>query len=234
MRWTTTGCVVENSVPAPALGGDYLTRERHHGYSQVDVCPSLLLPGGFTLKIMFALLLVFVALVAMIFAFAWMDGEFGDAPGGLDANASGPMTGIEKTYIEYTIGHLESASTDINSLGYLFSAAEFDNEEWRMAVAVVLNRIQSAFARVAELEPPARLQEFHDVSVNTLGHAARFADLVNKILKSGNAQLDDESATELVALSNGFQEAERLLNEFVQAHPVPVTDSASVAEAAAS
>lgn len=200
----------------------------------MDVRASRDSPGGYTLKLIFALLLAFVALVSMVFGLAWMDGEFGDTPDGLGANASGPMTGVEKTYIEYTISHLDSASTDINSLGYLFSAAEFDNEEWRMAVAVVLNRIQSAFARVAEVEPPARLQEFHDVSVNTLGHAARFADLVDAILKSGNATLDEESAVELVTLSNGFQEAERLLNEFLQAHPLPETDAASAAEAGAS
>jgi hypothetical protein len=186
------------------------------------------------LKIVFALVLVLVALVGMVFTFAWMDGEFGDTPGGLGTNARGPMTGVEKTYIEYAVSDLDSASTDINSLGYLFSAAEFDNEEWRMSVSVVINRIQTAFTRVAELEPPARLEQFHEVSLDTLGHAAKFAQLVDDILKSGNAQLDEESAAELVALSSGFQEAERLLNEFLEAHPFPETDAASLAEATAS
>ena len=173
------------------------------------------------MKIMFAVLLVFVALIGMVFTFAWMDGEFGDSPGGIGEGSFDPMTGVEKAYIEYTVAYMDSAANDINSLGYLFSAAEFENEEWTMAVAVVLNRIQSAFTSVSEVEAPPRLQEFHSVSLDTLGHAANFAGLVDGILNSGSAELDEESAAELVALSNGFQEAERLLNEFVSAHPIP-------------
>ena len=174
------------------------------------------------MKIMFGVLLVFVTLAAMIFGFAWMDGEFGDSSQGeVRINADGQMTGVEKTYLEFMIAHLDMSSTQISSLGVLFSNADFENDDWKAATHLALTRIQASFANVVSLEPSERLKPFHESSKEALSHGAKFAEIIEGILNEGSTELNDEAATELLAAGQGFVETEALLNEFLETHPVP-------------
>ena len=179
------------------------------------------------MKIMFALLLVFVALVGMVFTFAWMDGEFGDSPFGTSVNADGPITGVEKSYLEFMIAHLDMSASEISNLGVLFSNSDFENQEWQAAVYLTVSRIQAAFANVVNLEPTERLVPFHESALSTLSHSAKFGELVDGIVSSGSSQLTDEAVRELLALGQGFVETETLLDEFLDAHPVPEELSSS-------
>jgi hypothetical protein len=174
------------------------------------------------LKIMFGVLLVFVALVAMIFGFGWMDGEFGNSlDGDVRISADGEMTGVEKTYLEFMIAHLDMSSTQISALGMLFSSPDFENEDWKAATFLAMSRIQASFANVVSLEPTERLAPFHESSLDTLSHGARFAEMAEEIVNAGSTELTDEAVTELVAAGNGFVKTEAVLNEFLKAHPVP-------------
>ena len=174
------------------------------------------------MKVMFGVLLIFVALVAMIFTFAWMDGEFGDSSdGAVRINADGEMTGVEKSYLEFMIAHLDMSSNQISALGVLFSNPDFENQDWMAATFLALTRIQASFANVANLEPTERLSPFHDSAVETLSHGARFAEMAEAMVKEGSTTLTQEAIDELIAAGNGFVETETLLNEFLETHPVP-------------
>jgi len=174
------------------------------------------------LRIMSGVLLVFVALVAMIFSFAWMDGEFGDSSdGGVRINADGEMTGVEKAYLEFMIAHLDMSSTQISGLGVLFSNPDFESDEWKAATFLALSRIQASFANVVSLEPSERLMPFHESALETLSHGARFAEMAEGIVNQASTELTQEAIDELVAAGNGFVETEALLDEFLETHPVP-------------
>jgi len=174
------------------------------------------------LRIMFGVLLIFVALVAMIFGFAWTDGEFGDpSDGGVRINADGEMTGVEKSYLEFMIAHLDMSSNQISALGILFSSPDMEDQDWVASTFLALTRIQASFANTVSLETTDRLAPFHETAVETLSHGAKFAEMAEAIVKSGSTTLTQEAIDELVAAGNGFMETEALLNEFLEAHPVP-------------
>ncbi len=168
------------------------------------------------MKIAAAFMLVVIALLGMIVALGWVDGQFGDGP-----QAGSEVTGTEQAYLEFMVARLELGGTSIGNLGYLFTNAEFDNEEWRMNVFLVIKRIEGAFTNVTEIEPSERLQPFHDASVEALSHSNSFAGMVEDMVAEESTELSDEALQELVAASNAFAEAEELLLEFLDAHPLP-------------
>ncbi len=146
-----------------------------------------------------------------------------EAPGA-DADPvvdTGPMTGVEKSYLEVVIKHLQTVSDHISALEMLFGSPDMDDEDWRASVTVLLNRIESAHGSVATLEPTERLQPFQDASGRALAHAATFAALLRDMLVVGEVALTEEAERELVATGEAFGEAEGLLMEFLQVHPVP-------------
>ena len=174
------------------------------------------------MKIVFGLVLVLVALVGMVFAFAWADGEFGDSMReGVRVNADGPMTGVEKTYLEYMIVYLDMTATEVSNLSALIGTPVLDNQAWQDAAHITLDRIRAAHSSASGMEPTGRLQPFHQSSLETFSRAARFADIMEATLDQGSSDVTEEAAQELAALSEGFVETERLLNEFLEAHPVP-------------
>jgi len=176
------------------------------------------------LKIAAVFALVVALLLGMIAGIGWVDGTIGDG----SAAAIDAVTGAEQAYVEFVIARLESAGTNMGNLGYLITNPEFGNTDWKMKVYLVVNQLQAAFADVADLEPSERLQPFQDASVDALSHAAKFGELAEDMLAAESTEMSEEAVKELVAANNAFAEAEELLLEFLEAHPLPdVSEQAS-------
>ncbi len=142
-------------------------------------------------------------------------------PDSVPAADTTPMTGVEKAYLEFALNHLQTVRDDIALLETLFSTPDLEDEYWKASVATLLNRIELADADIATLEPTERLQPFQDASVNALNHAAAFAKLLREMLLAGETTLSNAAAEEYVQTSLAFEEVDRLLTEFIVAHPVP-------------
>jgi hypothetical protein len=177
-------------------------------------------------KIAAGLVAVLLILLGMIAAIGNVDGsiEFGE-PSGDDSTTittdHSSATGIEKGYLEFVVGVLQTVSTDISTLGALFRQPDTEDEYWQASVTVLLNRIELGHANVVQLEPSERLQPFQDSAVDALDHSAAFAKIIREGLIAGQTDLSQEAANELVAAAESFGEAEALLTEFLEAHPLP-------------
>mgnify|MGYP006289275167 FL=1 len=168
------------------------------------------------MKIAATFTLVVVALLGMIIALGYVDGQFGDGP------ASGEeATGVEVAYIEFVVARLEATGTNMGHLGNLITNPEFDNSDWQTAVYLVINQIQAAGTNVSPLDVPPRLTEFHEASVQALSHSATFAELISARVEAGSADVSDVAVNELVAAANAFVRADELLMQFLEEHPVP-------------
>lgn len=176
------------------------------------------------MKIAFSFVVVVFVLLGMIATLGHIDGSvtFGepsvDTTSGIDTS---PMTGEEEAYLHFVVSTLQGVSTDISRLGMLFSNPEFENDEWKTAITVLLNRIESAPGAIVPLEPSARLQAFQDASVAAVSYSADFAGLIRVQLQQGQSNLTDDAAIELMAAAEAFGEAEYLFNSFLDEHPIP-------------
>ena len=176
------------------------------------------------MKIVLGLVAVLVLLLGMIAAIGNHDGSivFGDPlAGGATPGGSSPVSGLEKAYLELVVNALQIVSSDIYTLGGLFSQPALEDEMWRASAVVLLNRIETGHGAIVTLEPSPRLQPFHDMAVVALDHSAEFAKIIRAGLIEGRAELTDEAAVELMAAAESFGQAEDLLNEFLAAHPMP-------------
>mgnify|MGYP001051288756 CR=1 FL=1 len=142
---------------------------------------------------------------------------------------TGPMTGVEKAYLEFVVSHLQTVNEDIALLEMLFSTPDFEDQYWQASVTTLLNRIEVVYQSLATLKPTERLQPFQDASVSALQHAASFVKLLRDMLAVDQTTLTEEAEQELIATGKAFGEADRLLTEFLEAHPVPdeLKDNAS-------
>jgi len=160
----------------------------------------------------------------MIIAIGHVDGSFGpggppvDQPPAVDGDA---IAGVDKGYLEFTVNILQTVSTDINTLGHLFVQPEVEDEYWQASVTVLLNRIEAGYPAVAPLQPAERLLPFQDKALDALDHSAKFAGIIRANLLEGELDLTEEGATELLAAADAFGEAETILNELLQAQPLP-------------
>lgn len=176
------------------------------------------------MKIVLGLAAVLVILLGMVAAVGNLDGSivFGepsaDDPAGVDPAV---VTGTEVGYLEFVVNALQSVSSDISTLGRLFSQPALDDDMWRGSVIILLDRIEAGHGAVATIEPPERLQSFQDTAVIALDHSARFARIIRAELSQGRTELTEEAAAELMAAAESFGQAESLLNEFLAAHPLP-------------
>ncbi len=168
------------------------------------------------MKIAAAFMLIVVALLGMIVALGHVDGQFGDGTG-----AGQEVTGTEKAYIEFVVARLETTGTNMGNLGYLITNPEFDNSEWRTAVYLVIKQIRTAVDIVEQAQAPDRLQEFHGASVRALQHSATFAGLIQARVEAGSADVSEVAVQELVAAANAFAQADELLQQFLDEHPLP-------------
>ncbi|MFW6057152.1 MAG: hypothetical protein ACOC9B_07585 [Chloroflexota bacterium] len=168
------------------------------------------------MKIAAAFMFIVVALLGMIVALGYVDGQFGDGPGSTDQ-----ATGIEKAYLEFVVARLETTGTNVGNLGYLITNAEFDDDEWQTSVYLTMNQIQAALANVKPLDAPPRLTDFHEASVQALSHSATFAELIEARVDTESAEVSDVAVDELVAAANAFATADDLLQEFLDEHPLP-------------
>jgi len=132
-----------------------------------------------------------------------------------------PVTGVEKAYLEFALNHLETVDEDLATLRSLLSTPDMEDEYWKASVAVLLNRIEMAYASIVQLEPTERLQPFQAASASTLEHAAAFATALRDMLAVGETTLSDAAEEAYVQTSQAFEEVYRLLTEFLEAHPAP-------------
>lgn len=175
------------------------------------------------MKIAAGLVAVLMVLLGMIVAVGHIDGSFSaDVPPGTEVEAPGDsqMTGVEKGFLEFVINTLQAVSSDIHTLGSLFSQPEMEDQYWCASVTMLLNRIEAGYPSIAPLQPSDRLKPFHDSALNALDHSARFARLMHEELDAGRTSLTDETATELLAAAEAFGQAEATLQAFLDAHPV--------------
>ena len=176
------------------------------------------------MKIAAGLVAVLLILLGMIALVGNQDGSISLGEPSETANPvvdSSRVTGEEKAYLEFVINALQSTSTDINTLGVLFSEPAFEDEYWRASTTVLLNRIELAYDAIAPLQPSSRLQAFQASSVSALDHSGEFARIIRGLLVEGTVELTDEAAVELVAAAEAFGEAEGLLSEFLESHTLP-------------
>lgn len=175
------------------------------------------------MKIAAGLVAVLLVLLGMIAAVGYLDDSiaFGDPPQVVNSADDGsPVTGVERAYIEFVVGVLQTTSNDINSLGVIFSQPDFEDDFWRSSATVLLNRIEMSYGALSPLEPSPRLQPFQDASVAATEHSGNFARIIRELFQQGRAELTDEAAWELIASAEAFDEAETLLTEFLEAHPL--------------
>lgn len=176
------------------------------------------------MKIAAGLVAVLLAMLGMIAAIGQIDGsiEFGEPSAAQPSAVDGtPVTGIEKAFLEFVVNALQSVSTDINTLGHLFMQPEMEDQYWQASVTVLLNRIEAGYASIAPLQPTERLRPFHDSAVKALDHSAEFAAILRANLIEGQTDLTEEAAIELMAAAEAFDQSEAVLNEFLDAHPLP-------------
>jgi len=173
-------------------------------------------------KIASSFAVVVFVLIAMIATLGHIDGSvtFGEPPLNTSSDTL-PITGEEEAYLRFVVGTLQGVSSDISSLGMLFSNPEFDNDEWKAAITVLLNRIESAPEMIVPLESSARLHAFQEASVAAVSHGAEFAGLIRIQLQQGQSNMTDDAAIELMAAAEAFGQAEYLLNRFLDEHPLP-------------
>jgi len=131
------------------------------------------------------------------------------------------MTGVEKAYLEFVLNHLQTVVEDLGTLELLFSSPDLDDEYWQASVPTLLNRIDLAHESLASLEPAERLMPFQSAAESSLEHAAAFATALRDMLAEDQTVLSEEATQELVKTSEGFDEVQRQLSEFLAAHPVP-------------
>jgi hypothetical protein len=175
-------------------------------------------------KIAAGFVAVLIALLGMIAAIGHLDGSivFGEPPAVVaPVDDDSPMTGVEEAYLQFVIGVLQTTSTDIYTLGTLFSNPAMEDEYWQASVTVLLNRIEAAHGSIVLLEPTARLQPFQDAAVVALDHSGEFVKILRGSLVQGETELTEEAATELMAAAEAFGQAEGLLNEFLASHQAP-------------
>lgn len=176
------------------------------------------------MKIVLGLAAVLVILLGMVAAVGNLDGSivFGE-PSAEDPSVVDPtvVTGTEMGYLEFVVNALQSVSSDISILGRLFSQPALDDEMWRASAIVLLDRIEAAHGAIATIEPPARLQPFHEMAVAALDHSAVFARIIRAGLSQGQTELTEEAAVELMAAAEAFGQAEEILNEFLTTHQLP-------------
>ena len=173
------------------------------------------------MKIAAGFLAVIIALLGMIAAVGHMDGSivFGEPPVDVaPVDDESPVTGVEEAYLQFVIGTLQTVSTDIYTLGTLFSNPEMEDEYWKSSVTVLLNRIEAAHGAIVPLDPTSRLQPFQDAAVLALDHSGEFARILRGLLVQGQTELSEEAATELMAAAEAFGQAEGLLNDFLTTH----------------
>ncbi len=182
------------------------------------------------MKIAFGLVAVLVVLLGMIAAVGHLDGSitFGEpspttnpVQGNSPAQDVSAITGEEKAYLEFVVNIMQSTSSDISTLGMLFSNPELEDEYWKASVTVLLNRIEAAHGSVIMLQPTSRLQPFQDASVEALDHSGQFVRILRSGLVQGSTELSGEAAVELMQAADSFGVAEDWLNEFLRDHPVP-------------
>ncbi len=176
------------------------------------------------MKIAAGFMAVIVALLGMIAGIGNLDGSITFGEPSTDATSvdqGGPMTSVEKAYLDFMIATLQSVSNDIHDLGVLFNEPAPDDENWQAVVTILLNRIQLGSGVISTVEPTRRLQPFQDASVSALDHSAEFARLVRVQLEQGDTDLTEGAATELMAAADAFGQAEDLLTGFLAAHPEP-------------
>ncbi len=175
------------------------------------------------MKIAAGLVAILLVLLGMITGLYRLDNpSIADAPSGAgQAIDTGPMTGIEKAYLEFAVGHLQTVGDDVARLGVLFSNPALEDEFWRASTTTLLNRIELAHPSMATVEPTPRLRPFHEATVKALEQAAVFAGLLRDMLAADKTKLTDEAAQALYATGDAFEEADMRLGEFLDAHPVP-------------
>ena len=176
------------------------------------------------MKIVLGLTAVLVILLGMVAAVGNLDGSivFGE-PSGDDPAAVDPavVTGTEMGYLEFVVNALQSVSSDISTLGRLFSQPALDDEMWRASAIVLLDRIEAGHGAIVTIDPPARLQSFQDMALVALDHSAGFARIIRAELTQGRTELTEEAAAELMAAAEAFGQAEEILNEFLATHQLP-------------
>ncbi len=180
------------------------------------------------MKMVRGLIPILLVLLPLVGGLGCSPAEPADEPTTPVADTS-PMTGVEKAYLEFVLNHLQTVGEDIATLDLLFSSPDTEDEHWKASVTVLLNRIELAYASMAQLEPPERLQPFQASAAGTLEHAAAFAKALRDMLAAGTTTLSDEAAEAYVQTGEGFDEVNRLLTEFIEAHPVPEGTTSSVA-----
>ncbi len=131
------------------------------------------------------------------------------------------MIGTEKAYLEFVLGHLEMVNDSIALLETLFSTPDLEDQYWQASVTTLFDRIEGAYEGVVTIEPTERLRPFQDASVSALRHASAFVKLLRDMLMVDQTTLTEEAKQELIATGKAFGEVDRLLTEFLEAHPVP-------------
>jgi hypothetical protein len=175
-------------------------------------------------KIAAGLVAILIALLGMIGAIGHLDGSIilGDPPAEEPETVDSPLiTGEEEAYLSFVVGMLDTVSSDINTLGILFSEPDFEDEYWQSSATLLLNRIEMGYDALVTVQVSPRLQPFHDAALRALDHSGEFARVIRGLLVAGSTQLNDEAATELLAAAEAFGEAEELLNGFLASHTLP-------------
>ena len=172
------------------------------------------------MKIARGLIPILLVLLHLVGGLGCSPAEPADEPA-TPAPDTSPMTGVEKAYLEFALNHLQMVTDDIDLLSRLFNEPDMDDEYWQASVTTLLNRIELAHASMAQLEPTERLQPFQAASTSALEHAAAFTTALRDMLAAGTTTLSDEAAEAYVQTSVGFDEVNRLLAEFLAAHPAP-------------
>lgn len=176
------------------------------------------------MKIVLGLAAVLVILLGMVAAVGNLDGSivFGE-PSAEEPSVVDPtvVTGTEMGYLEFVVNVLQAISSDISTLGRLFSQPALDDDMWRASAIVLLDRIEAGHGAIVTIDPPARLQPFHEMAVVALDHSARFATIIRAGLSEGRTELTEEAAADLMAAAEAFGQAEELLNGFLATHQLP-------------
>ena len=201
------------------------------------------------MKLMFGMVVVLVTLLGMILGIGRLDGltlgepseepaasaeadtpaeaetpAEADSPAGAETPAEQPgpvmATGEELEYLDLVMGLVRSVGNGINQVGSLLAEPAFEDETWRAQITALLVAIEKSPDAISEVVPPPALQSFHDASLLLADHCSKFAVLVYESLKEGEAEPSEEAMAELVKADEAFAEMDRLLTEFLSAHPV--------------
>lgn len=180
------------------------------------------------MKIMFGMTAVIVVLLGMIAGIGHVDGLVLGEPSDEAAitetsveRVNGQATGEEEAYLNFVIGYVVGVGNGVNQVGALLAQAAADDASWHLEMAMLLSKIVASRDSITEVVPPPALQEFHTACVQVIGHCATFAELMGESIDAGELTVSEEANAELVQADLIFTDVDRLLNAFLQEHPLP-------------